>query len=156
MTGLSSGAALVGATVLAVSLCGCESAAQRAADHALRQAADTSVCRSAAKPVTVPSSRFPAAFPFPARTTVYHVEDRRTDGTIATAISSLPFRRVLAFMNHEVVAAGFRHVTGETEQHDAEASWVGHGERGRWAIRESGSCTGQTLIQVLAARSTSS
>jgi len=150
--------AVVGAAVLAaVSLCGCESAAQRAADHALQQAADTSVCASAAKPVDASSSGFPAAFPFPPRTTVYHVEDRGSDGTIVTAISSLPFRRILAFMNHDVVSAGFRHVSGETEEHDAEANWVGtgasRGYRGRWAIRTSGGCTGQTVIQVLSARS---
>jgi len=151
-------AALVGATVLAaVSLCGCESAAQRAADHDLQQAADTSVCQSAAKPVDVSSSAFPSAFPMPPRTTVYHVEDRGADGTIVTAISSLPFDRILSFMNHDVVSAGFRHVSGETEEHDAEANWVGNGAargyHGRWAIRVSGSCSGQTVIQVLSARS---
>lgn len=147
-------AALVGATVLAaVSLCGCESAAQRAADHDLQQAADTSVCQSAAKPVDVSSSAFPSAFPMPPRTTVYHVEDRGADGTIVTAISSLPFDRILDFMNHDVVSAGFRHVSGETEEHDAEANWVGNGYQGRWAIRVSGSCSGQTVIQVLSARS---
>jgi len=153
----STRAVVVGATVLAaVSLCGCESAAQRAADHALQQVADTSVCRSATTPVDVPAG-FPAGFPFPPRTTVYHVEDRGSEGTIVTAISSTPFRRILAFMNHQVVSAGFRHVSGETEEHDAEANWVGagaaHGFRGRWAIRESGSCAGQTVIQVLSARS---
>ena len=154
-------AALVGATVLAaVSLCGCESSAQRAADHALQQAADTSVCQAAAKPVDVASSAFPSSFPMPPRTTVYHVEDRGSDGTIVTAISSLPFAKILSFMNHDVVSAGFRHVSGETEEHDAEANWVGtgtaRGYQGRWAIRVSASCSGQTVIQVLSARTTRS
>ena len=144
-----------GVVVAAVALCGCESAAQRAADHALEQAADTSVCQAAAKPVSVSSSAFPSAFPMPPRTTVYHVEDRGADGTIVTGISSLPFHQILSFMNHDVVSAGYKHVSGETEEHDAEANWVGHGYRGRWAIRVSGSCSGQTVIQVLSARSTS-
>jgi hypothetical protein len=147
-------AALVGATVLAaVALCGCESTAQRAAGHALQQAADTSVCQAAAKPADVSSSAFPSSFPMPPRTTVYHVEDRGADGTIVTAISSLPFQKILGFMNHDVVTAGFRHVSGETEEHDAEANWVGNGYQGRWAIRVSGSCNGQAVIQVLSAHS---
>jgi hypothetical protein len=146
-----------GVVVAAVALCGCESAAQRAADHALEQAADTSVCRAAAKPVDVSDSGFPSGFPMPPRTTVYHVQDRGQDGTIVTGISALPFQKILGFMNHDVVSAGFRHVSGETEEHDAEANWVGtgaaRGYRGRWAIRVSGSCAGQTVIQVLSARS---
>ena len=40
---------------------------------------------------------------------------------------------------------------GETEAHDAEAEWKGNGFHGRWAIRESAKCSGETVIQVLSA-----
>ena len=91
----------------------------------------------------------PQDWPFPARTVVFNAEDRGADGTIVTAISSTPFkRRSCAFMNHDVVGAGFKIEKGETEDHDAEAEWEGNGFRGRWAIRESAQCPGETVIQV--------
>ena len=55
-------------------------------------------------------------------------------------------------MNHDVVAAGFHIEKGETEEHDAEAEWEGNGFHGRWAIRESAQCSGETVIQVLSAK----
>ncbi len=144
-------AALAGSLLGA--LTGCETAEQRAAEHGLAQAADQSVCRATATPAPTPYGEgFPDAWPFPPRTTVYHTEDRGADGFIVTAITSTPFRRVLAFMNGQVASAGFPVGKGETEAHDAEASWAGGGYRGRWAIRASGTCPGETVIQVLSTR----
>lgn len=139
--------------LLSVSMTACaEGADERAPEHGMAQAADESACRADVAPLRAPyGPRFPQAWPFPPGTTVYHYEDRGQDGRIVTATSSTGFHDVLAFMNHEVVDAGFHIEDGETEEHDAEAEWAGNGYRGRWAIRESGSCPGETVIQVLAA-----
>ncbi len=106
-----------------------------------------------AKAVATPyGGQFPDAWPFPPGSVVYDVEDRGAQGTIVTAVSTAPFAAILAFLNHDVVARGFRVESGETEAHDAEAEWVGNAHRGRWAIRESAQCPGETVIQVLAAK----
>jgi hypothetical protein len=138
-------------TMAAGLLSACESGADKAAEHDLEQAADVAVCAAAATPAPTPYGQdFPRGWPFPPRTIVHHAEDRGADGTIVTGISSAPFRTVLAFMNTDVVDAGFTIEEGETEEHDAEAEWEGNGFRGRWAIRESAACPGETVIQVLA------
>jgi hypothetical protein len=119
------------------------------------KAADTRTCAADARAIATPyGGQFPNGWPFPAQTTVYDVEDRGDQGTIVTAISTAPFQQILDFLNHDVVAAGFRIESGETEKHDAEAEWVGNGHRGRWAIRESAPCPGETVVQVLAAEGT--
>ena len=110
--------------------------------------------RSARRATAAPSpygDGFPADWPFPEETTTYNVEDRGSDGTIVTAVSGADFADVLAFMNHDVVDAGYRIESGETEDHDAEAEWDGNGFRGRWSIRESAQCPGETVLQVLSA-----
>jgi len=146
-------AAVVAASALVMSLTGCESAEEKKAESALKQTADMSTCQGDAKPVGRPfAGGFPRGFTFPPRTTVYHVEDRGAAGVIATGISSAPFASVLHYLNHDAVAAGFKITEGETEEHDAEANWAGNGYRGRWAIRESAQCSGQTVVQVLASK----
>jgi hypothetical protein len=140
--------------VVAVAAClaGCESAADRQAEHDLEQAADVTVCRADAEAAATPyGDGFPDDWPFPPQTTVHHAEDRGDDGTIVTGISATPFEDVLAFMNGAVADAGFEVEEGETEEHDAEAEWDGNGFRGRWAIRASATCPGETVIQVLSA-----
>ena len=147
---------LAAVLLVVVSACGSDSAAKhgRADEHRLAQPADRNLCAADAKPAATPyGGQFPQDWPFPPGTTVYDVEDRGTQGTIVTAISTTPFRGILDFLNGEVVRAGFRVESGETEEHDAEAEWAGNGHRGRWAIRESATCPGETVIQVLAAGS---
>jgi hypothetical protein len=116
-------------------------------------AADTSTCVKDAQQVSSYPAGFPEHFPFPPRTVVYHAEDRGQDGVVVTGVTSLPFRQVLAALNGPAQRAGYTVTTGETEPHDAEANWQGNGYRGRWAIRESASCAGQTVVQVLSTRS---
>lgn len=119
----------------------------------MEQAADVTTCSADATAAPTPyGGGFPSDWPFPPETTVYHAEDRGGDGTIVTGISAADFRTILGFMNHQVVDAGFAIEQGETEEHDAEAEWRGNGFRGRWAIKESADCPGETVIQVLSAR----
>ncbi|HET8603385.1 MAG TPA: hypothetical protein VFM09_05605 [Marmoricola sp.] len=120
--------------------------------HNLDQAANTSTCVKDAHPVSSYPSGFPAHFPFPARTVVYHAEDRGADGVVVTGVTSLPFKQVLAALNGPAQKAGYKVTGGETEEHDAEADWQGNGYRGRWAIRESADCSGQTVVQVLSTK----
>ena len=126
--------------------------AERSAEGGVADAADRTICAADAQAVAAPyGGQFPEGWPFPPGTTVYDVEDRGDQGTIVTAISTASFRSILDFLNGDVVRAGFRVESGETEEHDAEAEWAGDGHRGRWAIRESSACPGETVIQVLAA-----
>ena len=146
-------AATLVAVTLAWSGSACESAEDRRAEHAMEQAADVTTCRADATAASPPYGEgFPSDWAFPPQTTVYHAEDRGADGTIVTAVSSADFKQILDFMNHQVVDTGFAIEKGETEEHDAEAEWRGNGFRGRWAIRESADCPGETVIQVLSAR----
>ena len=62
-----------------------------------------------------------------------------------------PFKDILDYLNHDAVDAGFAVTEGETEEHDAEANWKSDQQVGRWAIRESGDCPGEAVIQVFAA-----
>ncbi|MEO5711712.1 MAG: hypothetical protein ABIQ59_18030 [Nocardioidaceae bacterium] len=115
-------------------------------------AADLSTCRGDAKAAAAPyGDGFPTGWAFPPRTVVFNAEDRGADGTIVSAVSSSSFKEILDFLNHDVVGAGFKIEKGETEDHDAEAEWKGNGFHGRWAIRESAPCSGETVIQVLSA-----
>ena len=115
-------------------------------------AADLTTCKADATDAAKPyPDGFPADWPFPSQTVVFNAEDRGADGTIVTGVSSTPFKSILAFMNHDVVGKGFTIEKGETEDHDAEAEWKGNGFHGRWAIRESARCSGETVIQVLSA-----
>lgn len=118
---------------------------------AAETAASTATCLATAKPADgrYPDA-FPATWPWPAHTVVTSIEDRGSDGVVVSASSSTPFAQVLSFLNGEVARAGFVVTSGETEAHDAEANWSGRGYRGRWAIRQSGTCPGETSIQVLA------
>lgn len=113
-------------------------------------AADVSTCTDEATAAATPYGRaFPQAWPFPPKTVVFDSEDRGRFGTIVTGVSASSVKDVLAFMNKDVVGAGFETEDGETEERDAEAEWKGNGFRGRWAIRASGTCSGETVIQVL-------
>jgi hypothetical protein len=147
--------ALATVALLASTLIACgsdEQAAENGAEDSLLGAADLSTCRDDANPAGRPyGDAFPEDWPFPPETVVFNAEDRGSDGTIVTGISSAPFKQILAFMNQNVVDRGYKIEKGETEEHDAEAEWQGNGFRGRWAIRESAQCQGQTVIQVVAA-----
>ena len=148
--------AVAAVTLLAGTLTGCggdQQKSEKDAGDSLTAAADLSTCTGAAKPAGTPyGDGFPQDWPFPAKTVVFNAEDRGADGTIVTGVSSTPFKQVLAFMNGRVADRGYRVEKGETEEHDAEAEWDGNGFRGRWAIRESAQCSGETVIQVLSAK----
>lgn len=138
------------ACLLLVAGCG-ESGEEHDAEFGV--AADTSTCVKDAQQVSSYPSGFPQDFPFPPKTVVFNAEDRGADGVVVTGVTSTPFRQVLAALNGPTQQAGFKVTDGETEEHDAEANWTGNGYRGRWAIRESGSCPGETVVQVLSAKS---
>jgi hypothetical protein len=151
-------AVLVAAAVMSTTLTACggdsEQEREKKAEEGFSQAADLSTCKADAKAATTPyGAGFPEDWPFPPGTVVFNAEDRGGDGTIVTGISSAGFTSILDFMNSDVVGAGFATEKGETEEHDAEAEWKGNGFRGRWAIRESAQCPGETVIQVLSAAS---
>jgi hypothetical protein len=111
-------------------------------------AADTSTCLADAHPVGEFPAGYPTDFPLPDGTVVYHVEDRGSDGVVATGVTKAAFPKVLAALN-AAKSAGYEVTEGETEDHDAEANWTGNGYTGRWAIRESAGCPGETVIQLL-------
>jgi hypothetical protein len=117
----------------------------------LTAAADTGTCVKDAKAVTSTPSGYPASFPLPQGTVVFHIEDRGQDGVIATGVTATPFRKVLAAMN-AAKRAGFKVTTGETEEDDAEANWTGNGFVGRWAIKKSDNCPGETVVELLSKR----
>jgi hypothetical protein len=115
-------------------------------------AADPQTCLADASPVGSTPDGYPNDFPMPPGTVVFHVEDRGAEGVVATGVTDTPFRDVLDALNGPAQRAGFKVSNGETEDHDAEATWTGNGYTGRWAIRESATCRGQTVIQLLSKR----
>lgn len=120
-------------------------------ESGLGMAADRGTCRAEATAIEPPyGDGFPEDWTFPPQTTAFSYEDAGEAGVVVTAVSAAPFERVLAYLNHDAVAAGFEITGGETEEHDAEADWSAGRYDGRWAIRESGTCPGETVIQVLA------
>jgi hypothetical protein len=139
---------------LTVGLTACggeESSASGDADgEEFSAAADRSTCLADATPVDTLPEGFPGDFPMPPQTVSYDAEDRGSEGVIVTGVTDLPFDDVLESLNGDAQEAGFEVTSGETEEHDAEANWEGNGYRGRWAIRESATCPGQTVVQVLA------
>lgn len=141
------------ASLVLVAGCG-ESGEEHSADSGAQfgAAADTTTCVKDAQQVSSYPDGFPQRFPFPPRTVVFNAEDRG-QGVVVTGVTSTPFKHVLAALNGPAQRAGFTVTDGETEEHDAEANWTGNGYRGRWAIRESGSCPGETVVQVLSAKS---
>jgi hypothetical protein len=116
----------------------------------LEGGADLTTCvADVTDPVTDLPAGIPGDWPWPPRTAVFAAEDRGEGGVVVSAVSASPFSDVLDFLNGDVAAAGYRVTSGETEELVAEADWSGGGFRGRWAIRESASCPGETTIQVL-------
>lgn len=145
-------AVLSAVLVLATSGCGAKGTAEKDKGD-FEQAADRNTCVADATKVSHLPSGFPQDFPFPPKTVVYSAQDRGKEGVVATGVTSLPFKQVLAALNGPAQDAGYKVTNGETEKHDAEANWAGNSYRGRWAIRESGTCDGETVVQVLAAPS---
>jgi hypothetical protein len=117
-------------------------------DAGFSAAADTETCVADATAVGATPDGYAKSFPLPEGTVVYHVEDRGPDGVIATGVTATPFDDVLDAMN-AAEQAGFHVTSGETEEDDAEANWTGNGYVGRWAIKKSASCPGETVIQLL-------
>jgi hypothetical protein len=111
-------------------------------------AADTDSCLRDVTAVTATPDGYPASFPLPTGTVVFNIEDRDADGVIATGVTATPFDDVLKAMN-ATEKAGFTVTSGETEEDDAEANWTGHGFVGRWAIKKSATCSGETVVQLL-------
>jgi uncharacterized lipoprotein len=148
--------AAVAAAALGVVLAGCgggqqETEVKDADAVSGSAAADTSTCVQDAQQVATTPDGYPTGFPLPKGTVVFHVEDRSGAGVIATGVTETPFEDVLAAMN-AAKEAGFRVTSGETEEDDAEADWVGHGYVGRWAIKKSATCPGETVVQLLSQR----
>jgi hypothetical protein len=149
-------ALLAAAVVTSTSLTGCgggsASGSGKKSGEKFSETADLSTCSADAKASPKPyGDGFPTGWVFPPKTIVYNAEDRGADGTIVSGISTVDFASILAFMNKDLAAAGFAKGSGETEAKDAEGEWHGNGFHGRWAIRESAKCPGETVIQVLSA-----
>ena len=148
------GRALVGVIAVALLASGCgggKSDAEKARESGLAKAADTKTCVAEAKPADLSSvePNYPSDFPLPQGTIAYNAEDRGKDGVIVTAITKASLKDVLATLNGPAQDAGYKVTNGETEAHDAEANWSGKGYRGRWAVKESATCSGEVVIQVL-------
>ncbi|WP_148615766.1 hypothetical protein [Nocardioides rubriscoriae] len=150
--------ALAGALLLSSgTLAGCSSDSSAESDRdetegsVLADAADLTTCTADATPVAAPyGDGFPSDWAFPPQTTVYDVEERAGAGTIVTGVSTAPLDDVLAFLNDDQPAAGYTITGGETEDDDAEADFTLAKHSGRWSIRESSACEGETVIQVVA------
>jgi hypothetical protein len=155
----------VGAALLLIALaaCGNDSSSGSAGDQSadpdagtssdqFTAAADQTTCVADAKAVDSFPDGYPSDFPMPAQTVVYSVEDRGEDGVVVTGVTDLAFKDVLAALNGPAQDAGYKATSGETEERDAEANWEGNGYRGRWAIRESAHCPGETVVQVLSSK----
>jgi hypothetical protein len=115
-------------------------------------AADTETCLRDATAVTATPDGYPASFPLPSGTVVFNVEDRGGDGVVATGVTATRFDDALHAMN-AARRSGFKVIEGETEEGDAEANWTGNGFTGRWAIKKSATCPGETVVQLLSKRS---
>lgn len=147
------GSAVVAAMLLLPTACdGGDSDAADPDAGGFSAAADTDTCVKDASQVTSTPDGYPTDFPLPSGTVVFHVEDRGEEGVIATGVTATPFDDVLAAMN-AAKRAGFEVTDGETEEDDAEANWTGNGFTGRWAIKTSAVCPGETVVQLLSKRS---
>lgn len=150
--------AAASAAALLLALTGCGGSDGKDADAGdadaggFSAAADTETCVADAHPVSATPAGFASDFPLPSGTVVFHVEDRGEEGVIATGVTATPFAEVLKAMN-SATGAGFEVTSGETEEDDAEANWTGHGYVGRWAIKKSAACPGETVLQLLSKRS---
>jgi len=146
-------APLAAAVLLALTSCGGGESGAVAEEHdpdagSFSASASTDTCVDDAAAVTSTPDGYATGFPLPEGTVVFHVEDRGPDGVIATGVTALPFDEVLDAMN-ATEKAGFRITSGETEEDDAEANWAGNGYIGRWAIKKSATCPGETVVQLL-------
>jgi hypothetical protein len=145
-------APLVAALLLTPTACGGDESdaadAHESEEGGFSAAADTDTCVDDATAATAAPAGYASDFPLPQGTVVYNIEDRGEDGVIATGVTALPFDDVLEAMNASE-EAGFHITGGETEEDDAEANWSGNGYVGRWAIKKSATCAGETVIQLL-------
>jgi hypothetical protein len=110
-------------------------------------------CMASLKAASLPDDgSFPEDWPFPKGTVVTGAEPAPGGGLAVTAQVGSEFDEVLPFMQHDLEDAGFVATQGEAERDDAEAVWSGNGYAGTWAIKESDTCEGTTLLQVAAAK----
>lgn len=138
---------LLAACVLATA---CESARKRALDKAASNTA-AAVCAANGSTVSVPQG-FPSGFPLPAGTVVVSAEDRGAAGIVLTAVNGHAFADVLRALQSDLPAHGYTLRNGESETHDAESDWTSTDYDGRWAIRSSTTCSGETTLSVVARR----
>lgn len=145
-------APLVAALLLLPTACGGNDESGDPDADSFTAAADTATCLADAQPVASYPDGYPTDYPMPGGTVVFSVEDRGADGVVATGVTDQPFDEVLRDMN-AAAKAGFARTSGETEEDDAEANWTGNGFTGRWAIKKSASCSGETVVQLLSKKS---
>jgi hypothetical protein len=96
-------------------------------------------------------ARFPRAFPFPPGTVITVTGDVRAGAAKFTIIQGiLPGRLTQAqtFFSRELPASGFRLGAGDSEAHEAETDFRGHGIRGRLKVNDILECPGVMTLEI--------
>jgi len=108
-------------------------------------AAGLPACAAARSPVARPAAL--AAFPLPAGSVL---DGRRVEYGYTILSGRIPgaINPVRDFLVSRAPRAGYRVVGGDAEAAEAEASFVGHGGRGRWKVRALATCPGALSVEL--------
>jgi hypothetical protein len=108
-------------------------------------AAGLPACATARAAVAPPAGL--AAFPLPAGAVL---DGRRAQYgyTIVSGLVPGAINPVRDFLVSRAPQAGYRVLGGDAEASEAEASFSGHGGRGRWKVRELPGCPGALRVEI--------
>jgi hypothetical protein len=141
---------VVGVGLLVV-LSGCGSAATSPSSTAVNAAdlQNLPACAYVGTPIGRPAA-FPATFPLPPGTVLNYQESRSGGRIIIGGVAPSTAHDVAVYWEQAMPQAGYRQTSGESEPGEAEASFEGHGYRGRWKVNDMPDCPNIVMLSLVA------
>jgi hypothetical protein len=132
---------------VALLLAGCGGSSRSAETESETEVSGQS-CAAIANAAELPA-RFPKSLPLPRGTRFTSIED---DGKTITAAARVPgtIRGIAQFFLDRLPKAGYEVGEGDSEEHEVESHFTGHGSDGFFKVNTIGGCPGKlTLALVL-------
>lgn len=94
---------------------------------------------------------FPEEVPFPPGTVITRARVTEAGGSYVEGYAPLTLVEAARFYLDEIPAAGYVHGRGDSEAHEAESPFTGHGIQGRWIVASVDNCPEAAALSVVTA-----
>ena len=109
-------------------------------------------CANAGPAVSVPSE-FPNSFPLPPGTVITSSQRSQTGVIVVGGFIPMEFKKIVAFFQRELPAAGYQLLEGDAEMDEAESTFSGRGFRGKWKVNGILNCQGAVTLTIAVSKS---